>query len=71
MTIQELYEKCKGREDYEIIVDGDNSVGWCEVCDEIDIDDERKEIGLYTGFAVQEHKRWQIIVKLVGPITLG
>ena len=52
MTIQELYEKCKGREDYEVIVWGDNSEGWCEVCDAIDIDDERKEIGLYTGFAV-------------------
>ena len=49
MTIKELNEKCKGKEDYEIIIDGDNSVGWFEVCDEIDIDDERKEITLYMG----------------------
>ena len=52
MTIQELYDKCKGKEDYTIVLDGDNSVGWREVCDEIDIDDERKEIGLYTGFSI-------------------
>ena len=52
MTLKELCEKCKGKEDYEVIVDANNSVGWCEVCDEIDIDDERKEIGLYTAGSI-------------------
>ena len=52
MTIKELNEKCKGKEDYEIIIYGDNSEGWCEVCDEISIDDEEKEITLYMGWSV-------------------
>ena len=52
MTIQELYEKCKGKEDYEVVVDANNDEGWREVCDEIDIDDERKRICLFTGLAV-------------------
>jgi len=52
MTLKELCEKCKGKEDYKVIIYGDNSVGWYEVCDEIDIDDERKEIGLYMGGSV-------------------
>lgn len=52
MTLKELCEKCKGKEDYEIIIHGDNSEDWCEVCNEIDIDDEMKEITLYMGFPV-------------------
>lgn len=52
MTLKELCEKCKGKEDYKVIIYGDNSVGWYEVCDEIDIDDERKEIGLYMDGSV-------------------
>jgi len=52
MTLKELCEKCKGKKDYKVIIYGDNSVGWREVCDEIDIDDERKEIGLYMDGSV-------------------
>ncbi|MBQ9256263.1 MAG: hypothetical protein IJ181_03985 [Acidaminococcaceae bacterium] len=52
MTIQELYDKCKGKEDYTIILDGDNSEGWYNAGEYIDIDDERKEIGLFMGDSI-------------------
>ena len=52
MTLKELYEKCKDAEDYKIIIHGNNSEGWYEVCDEISIDDEEKEITLYMGWSV-------------------
>jgi len=52
MTIKELCEKCKGKEDYKIIINGDNSEGWYNAGEYIDIDDERKEITLFMGDSI-------------------
>ena len=49
MTIKELTELCKGRENYKIVIRQDNSEGWYNICDEIDINDELKEIYIYPG----------------------
>lgn len=49
MTLKELCEKCKGKEDYKIIVWEDNSEGWYEIGDYITIYDEEKEICLHIG----------------------